>query len=398
MKLRALVYFTQFSAALGGSEYLPLTLVSELQKRCRVTLALNWESDVAAAARTMGIAIDMPALEVVLVKPRSGFLRRLDAVLPFYRTWQLKKLAKQADICISAANMFDFGRPAHHFVFLLRHFGDNAFFDFVTRTKRSSGAALRQKLRTILAEGILRPLLGVRSTRRILADRREHIYPNSRYVETLMRDFYGEFNSQIFYPPTTFEPGAAPPVRDPLRVVCLGQIFPEKRVTEIISIVEKARRLSGMDVTLRIGGPLGPTPYVEKVKSMAAARPWIELAGGVYGDAKSDFLQGATYAIHAERDEAFGISVTEYLKAGVIPIVPDEGGTAEVVDNAQLAYRDNAGASEILLRLLTDDAFREECRSHCAKRAAEFTLGRYLERQHALLETIVDEAEREAEA
>ena len=38
MTPRALVYFTQFTTALGGSEYIPLTFVAELQKRCRVTL------------------------------------------------------------------------------------------------------------------------------------------------------------------------------------------------------------------------------------------------------------------------------------------------------------------------------------------------------------------------
>ncbi|MBQ9336019.1 MAG: glycosyltransferase [Lentisphaeria bacterium] len=396
MTPRALVYFTQFTAALGGSEYIPLTFIAELQKRCRVTLALNWKSDVGLAARTMGIPVDMDALEIVLVKPENTLLRKLDAVLPFYRTWMLKKLAKHADLCISTVNMFDFGKPAHHFVFLLRHFGDNAFFDFVTHTKRSGFAVFRQKVRTLLAEGILRPLLGIRSTRKIIADRREHIYPNSLYVEKLMRDFYGDFNSTVFYPPTIFEPRPSAVPRDPLRVVCLGQIFPEKRVAEIIGIVGRARELSGLDVTLRIGGPLKPSPYVEKIRAMAAERPWVELAGGIYGDDKSDFLQSAAYAIHAERDEAFGISVTEYLKAGAIPLVPNEGGTVEIVDHPALTYRDDEDAARILVRLLTDEAFREECRLHCAGRAKEFTLQNYLKNQNILLNRIVDETIREA--
>ena len=98
-------------------------------------------------------------------------------------------------------------------------------------------ALFKRRFRTFVAENILRPMLGVRSTRKILADRRERIYPNSHYVEKLMRDFYGDFNSTIFYPPTTFAPGADVP-RDPLRVICLGQIFPEKRVAEMIGIVK----------------------------------------------------------------------------------------------------------------------------------------------------------------
>ena len=398
MTPRALVYFTQFSTALGGSEYIPLTFVAELQKRCRVTLALNWKSDVGLAARTMGIPVDMEKLEVVLVKPKSALLRKLDAILPFYRTRRLKKLARNAEICISTVNMFDFGKPAHHFVFLLRHFGDNAFFDFVTHTRRSGFARFKQRVRTCLAEGILRPLLGMRSTRKILADRRERIYPNSRYVETLMRDFYGDFNSTVFYPPTTFEPGAPKVPRDPLKVVCLGQIFPEKRVAEIIRIVERARELAGVDAKLDIGGPLKPTRYVEKIEAMAAERPWVRLAGGVYGEDKPDFLQGATFAVHAERDEAFGISVTEYLKAGAIPVVPDEGGTPEIVADPELTYHDDEAAAKILARLFTDAAFREERRRHCAERAKLFSLAGYLAEQNKLLNGIVDAAAREAEA
>ena len=398
MTPRALVYFTQFTTALGGSEYIPLTFVAELQKRCRVTLALNWRSDVGRAARTMGIPVDMDALEVVTVKPEGEFLRRLDAILPFYRTRRLKKLARNADICISTVNMFDFGKPAHHFVFLLRHFGDNAFFDFVTGTPCRGFALFRRKLRTLLAEGVLRPLLGMRSTRKILADKREHIYPNSYYVEKLMRDFYGDFTSTVFYPPTTFEPATPAPSRDPLLAVCLGQVFPEKRVAEMIGIVERARELSGRELRLRIGGPLPPTPYVEKIRKLAAARPWVELAGGVYGDAKPEFLQSAAYAIHAERDEAFGISVTEYLKAGLVPVVPDEGGAPEVVGDPELAYRDDEAAARILARLLADDRFREEKRRRCAERAKIFSFARYMESQHRLLKGIVDAAVGEAES
>jgi len=394
MTLRALVYFTQFSSALGGSEYIPLTFVAELQKTCDVTLALNWQSDVAAAARTMNIPVDMSTLKVVLVKPQSNCLRKLDAILPFYRTWQLQRLAKDADICISTVNMFDFGKPAHHFVFLLRHFGDNAFFDFVTQTKRGLVSRICQRLRTFLAEGILRPLLGIRSTRKIVADRREHIYPNSFYVERLMREFYGEFNSTVFYPPTTFEPTGTVE-RDPWLVTCLGQLFPEKRIVEIIRIVEQARSLAKLDLKLRIGGPLKETPYVAEIRRLAAERPWVELAGGVYGTDKSEFLQRASFAIHAERDEAFGISVTEYLKAGIIPIVPDEGGTPEVVDNPALTYHDDDEAARILVHLLTDEAFRHDQQQRCAERARKFTLSSYLESQTRLLQRIVEEAAKE---
>lgn len=387
---KVLIYFTQFSQELGGSEYMPLLFIAELQKTCRVTLALNWKSDVETACRLCGIPIDFSRLDVVLVKPRSPLLCKLDAVLPFYRTWQLKKLAKDADICISTVNMFDFGKPAHHFIYFMRMFGDNAFNDFFMHRPPLTGTALlKRKLRTFLAETVLRPLLGIRSTRKLLADPREHIYPTSRYVEKTMRDFYGSFNSTVFYPPTIFELRPGNIRRDPLRVNCLGRISPDKRILEIIGIVENARRISGLAVTLHIGGRLDADPYSGRLRAAAAENDWIILHGAVYREEKEKFLLSGTYAVHAERDEAFGISVAEYLKAGNIAIVPDEGGSQEIVNVPDLTYRDPEEASRILVRLLTDGTFRGEQRRNCAARAECFSRQNYLENQKLLLNRII---------
>ena len=389
MTHKALIYFTQFNATLGGSEYLPLTLAAELQQSHDVTLALNWESDVKKASEALRIPVDMSRLNVVYVKPRNSMLRRLDAILPFYRTWQLKRLAKDSDICISTVNMFDFGKHAHHFVFMLRHFGDNAFIDYVSHAKPKTGVALlRRRLRTFLAENILRPLLGMRSTRKILSDPNQRVYTTSHYVDSVMREFYGPFNGTVFYPPTIFEPGSSPISRDPLKVAYIGQIFPEKHIAEIIGIVEMARTASGKDLSLEIAGGLNDAPYVERIKRLAAERPWVKLLGAVYGDAKDAFLRSATYAVHAERDEAFGISVTEYLKAGAVVLVPDEGGPLEIVDEQELTYSTYDEASRILVRLLSDDAFRSKMSQHCAERAKLFSQNAYLENQHRIVEEI----------
>ena len=389
---KVLIYFTQFDHALGGSEFLPLAFIAELQKNCEITLALNWKSDVEAAADTLGFQIDFGRLQIEYVKPRNPLLQKLDAILPFYRTRRLKQLAKKADLCISTANMFDFGKPAHHFVYLLRLFGDNAFCDHLQGRPALRGAArFRRDLRTFLAEKLLRPLLGLRSTRKILADPGEHIYPPSLYVEKVMHDFYGPFNSSVFYPPTVFEFSSPQPERDPLKIICLGQLFPEKRLLEVIEITELARKLSGLDLKLSFGGPLNSSDYVKKLQALASEKSWIQPAGPVYGMEKESFLRSASYAIHAERDEAFGIVATEYLKGGVIPIVPDEGGTAEIVDNPNLTWHTVDDAARIMIRLTSDPAFRTEQLKKCAERAERFSRKAYFERQHKLLSGILEE-------
>ena len=90
------------------------------------------------------------------------------------------------------------------------------------------------------------------------------------------------------------------------------------------------------------------------------------------------------------REEAFGISITEYLKAGLIPIVPDEGGACEVIDNRELVFHTSEEAADILVKLLNDAEFRERQRRRCEERAGVFSKAAYLERQHKLLKDIVE--------
>ena len=212
-----------------------------------------------------------------------------------------------------------------------------------------------------------------------------------------MHDFYGDFNSTVFYPPTVFEFTMPPPARDPLQIVCIGQLFPEKRLLEIIGMVERTREISGLDLKLTLGGSLIDTDYVRKLQKAAEEKSWLQLAGPVYGEAKERFLLSATYAIHAERDEAFGIAITEYLKAGLIPVVPDEGGACEIVNAAELTYHTFDDGARILARLATDDAFRSEQRRSCAERAKRFTRTAYLENQHRILQSILNPDESKVE-
>ena len=99
---------------------------------------------------------------------------------------------------------------------------------------------------------------------------------------------------------------------------------------DIIDIVERARAATGLELELLIAGRQDPTPFVAELRRIAAARPWVRLVGEVHGRAKAEFMLSAAYAVHAERDETFGIVITEYLKAGCVVIAPDEGGAGEI--------------------------------------------------------------------
>ena len=383
-----LLYYS-FGFARGGGDYLPLTLIAALQKISNLTVAADVADNLERSSKILGIDIDLSNLKVVQVTPPDYTPKKHNVFLSLYRFKRLKRLAKAADVCISTASIMDFGKPSHQFINMLA-FGDPVFAAFAQNRGgpvRERGAA---KVKRLLSDSVLRPLLGMRSKRDIICDRREHIYPNSRFVEKLMTSFYGPFNSTLFYPPTLFETESAAVARDPLKVVYIGRIIPEKRVAELVGIVEKARAITGLDIKFQVAGRLNQSPsYGATLGEMAKTRAWLEFMGERYGKDKEQFLLSGSYALHAERLEAFGISVTEYLKAGNIAIVPDEGGSSEVVDSPALSYRTDDEAAAILSRLLTDAAFRESQRQHCARRAVFFSARAYAQRQEQLLREIV---------
>lgn len=387
---KVLIYFNGFTETVGGGEFLPLMFASELQKTCDVTLAVHKHIDIRTAAGLFGIPIDAGRLNIVEIEPASGFVRRHRPLRRLYYSLRLKKLACGADVCISAENVVDFGKPAHHFVYLLSQFGGLAFHDYVLQVKSRTGVKLRlRKLGTWFCEWVVKPLLGIRPLARILHDPRERVYPTSHYVERTLWEYYGRFDSKTFYPPTIFEFSGSDTPRNPLSVIYVGRLVGYKRIMDIVDIVEKARAISGEDVRLDIAGPLTTEPFVAFLRQVAARKPWIRLVGQVTGEAKKSFMLSGTYAVHAQRDEAFGISVAEYLKAGAIPIVPNEGGSPEVVASPDLTYSTNEEAASILAHLIADAGFRERLHTHCMERAKFFSRDSYLARQRELLRTII---------
>ena len=384
-----LIYYRGFNAILGGSEYLPLAIIAHLQKTCRMTIALCWESDIKRASEAYGIEIDDRNLCIKIIRPRGRLFRYLDSIIPFYRSWQLKKLSSSADLCISTIGIMDFGRPAHSFISSMRDMGDNALIDFVLHRVRTPIEEFKRKVRTFLAEKLLRPILGIRSTRKIFADTRETIYPNSRFVDKTLKSFYGNFSGRVVYPVCTFSPKEALVAKDPFKVVFIGRIDARKRLDDIIDIVAHARTLSGKPLTLSLAGFIEPTAYAERLKARIDSIEWCSLVGPVTGYKKDEFLFSGTYAIHANRDEDFGISVTEYIKAGCIPIVPNDGGAYEILDTPELSFIDIADASQKLSQLVSNDQLRNAMRLKCTERSSMFSKESTLRTLHSLLDEIL---------
>lgn len=387
----ALVYFTEISrnvGHIGGSEMLFFLIIQELQRRGYVvTVALQSEGDVVAGSRDYGVLVDAAALKVVNLSKCGRFLSLLDRHLKFIWQYRLRRLGPKYDVCISCANVVDFGRLGVYFIYMLTL--DEAFKEHFWRENTS--LARRIRLWCVCArDAVVKAMCGVRSIARIVRDRREVVLPNSDFVRHCIDEYYGSRVHDAFYPPTVFEPSHIERVacENCNDIACIGRLAPEKRISALIDIVRKARERSGIDFRLRFAGNCPDDDNGRKIKSLAEKYGWVKLEGSLFGVEKESFLSSCNFAIHGCKVEAFGISITEYLKAGLVPIVPKEGGSSEVVGFDELEYDNDDDAVDMLIKLATDKSFYDECLNHCILRGKEFSAGAYMHRQSELLDEL----------
>ena len=386
---RALLFFTGFSKQIGGSEYLAFLLIKELQKSCEVTVALQHAgADPLAVAEIYGIHLSRENLKLIVLEPKSRFLGKLDRVFDSLWRRRLRRIGPRYDICISCANVVDFGRPGFHFIFMLAL--DNSFRNYFWGGKPSSVVSIIKEICRNSIERLSMVVAGCRKVAKIVADEKETIIPNSEFVRKTLEAHYHCKIGPVFYPPTTYEFANIHRNKN-LDVLSIGRIAPEKRVADMIEIVRIARNKSGLPFRIRLAGLCSNPVVAKQIDELSKLYDWVVLEGVVVGEKKSKLFGECSFALHACKIEAFGISVAEYLKAGVVPIVPVEGGPAEIVDYAPLLYGTLDEAADILIRLSTDERFYNECAGHCAQRSKFFSAATYFKRQSELIGKITGE-------
>ncbi|MFW5900809.1 MAG: glycosyltransferase, partial [Halodesulfurarchaeum sp.] len=116
-------------------------------------------------------------------------------------------------------------------------------------------------------------------------------------------------------------------------ILIVGRLAPDKRVLEGIFIVDQLRD-RGHPVHLHIVGsaPRQYRPYSSRIASVADQRAYVTLERDVSRERLEALLGTHRYGLNLKWDEHFGMSVAEYVKAGMIAFAPDGGGQREILD------------------------------------------------------------------
>lgn len=383
---KVLIYFPGYNKTIGGSENRFLSFVAELQDRAEVTVAMRIKPDFAFLEGQYGIHVDPARVKSVIVRAH-GWRRLLGRLLACEEKMALKFIAKDYDICISCHGPQDFGKPGYHFIHMLWSFDPEyaALFGKAILPTRYSPRwcvhQIRKMLRRILP---CAPRLGCD----LIRDPHEVCIPNSAYVKKELEGYYGCTIGDVFYPPTFFE-AMSPSDERELNVGYVGRIHEEKGIEDIIGIVECVRGRSGRNIEVFFAGHLDDSSFCQRMIRIAESKRWVHFVGEVSGVRKQEFLAQHAFAIHILKGEAFGISVSEYIKAGMVAIVPKGTATDEIVQNPELAYDTIEQAEDILLRLIEDGDFRSRQKTALECRAKFFSREAYLSRQRQMLNLIL---------
>jgi glycosyltransferase involved in cell wall biosynthesis len=169
-----------------------------------------------------------------------------------------------------------------------------------------------------------------------------------------------------------------------LHVGLVGQITPDKGVAEVVEWFAAAPA----DAVLHIRGaaPGDDGGFAERTLARAAATlgPRFVYDGMV---ARDEVMRGLDAVVVANPDEPFGRTVIEAQLAGVVPLVPDSGGSRELVEPGEtgLVYGAGDGASfAAQLAALHDDAgLRSRLRAAAPARAARLADPHRISRRYA---------------
>jgi glycosyltransferase involved in cell wall biosynthesis len=206
----------------------------------------------------------------------------------------------------------------------------------------------------------------------------------------------------IIHPPVSL-----PPLGDRRlpRVVVLGRFVREKRHLDVVrAFLHASRHLPGWELVCI--GALSDKPedrdYFSELEAMTS-NGTVRLRSNVDRSELVELLGSAELFVHAmgygvdeeltpELIEHFGIATVEAMAAGCIPLVIDRGGQAEIVRDAVDGFHWGTleHLSELLVRLGSDPALRQQMRGSAVERAAAYDCNRFADQVRVALGKVLE--------
>ncbi|RLM54108.1 glycosyltransferase [Halobellus sp. Atlit-31R] len=307
----------------GGADVVCLSVCAALQREHDVALFTLSETRPGALAERFGIDLDAAALDVRMPPGAVLVARILSAAAPAIGPqlalrsvpvrYAFERAAAEFDLAVSTANELSLSVPSVQYVHYPQFHGDRL---------PDSTAGISDRLWSRLAA----------PERDALDSDAVTLLANSAWTAGVVDDVYGVEPSVLHPPVDPIEGGRDWDDREDGLVV-VGRLAPDKRPLEAVRIVDGVRE-RGHDLHLHIVGaaPRAYRAYARRVEAAAAERSYVTVERDASRGRLESLLGSHKYGLNLKPEEHFGMSVAEYVAAGMVAFAPDSGGQREILD------------------------------------------------------------------
>jgi glycosyltransferase involved in cell wall biosynthesis len=223
------------------------------------------------------------------------------------------------------------------------------------------------------------------------------IVVNSCYTKKWAEKYYGK-EATVLYPPIDTQSFVSS-MKENI-ILSVGRFFAGGHCKKQLEMINAFKQLCTeqelTDWEYYLVGGLGDNPeghkYLEECKKEAKGYPVLfhinapfEVVRELYGRAKIFWHAtglGEDENQHPERMEHFGITTAEAMAAGCVPVVINKGGQTEIVRHGVDGFLWNTvqELKECTVRLINDNALREEMGGQSIARSQDFSMEKFEQR------------------
>ncbi|UWF77899.1 glycosyltransferase family 4 protein [Microbacterium neungamense] len=212
---------------------------------------------------------------------------------------------------------------------------------------------------------------GHRVMTRLVLPRADGVIANSHTTLSTARPFLRDDAITAVIPSAAglTRAAARPPRTGPLRIGMLARIDPWKGQAELLEAFAVACRHGDAELEFAGGAPFEHEDFAARLAARAAElgiADRVRLLGHV-DDVPEALARWDVGVQYSTRAEPLGQNVLQYLAAGLVTVVADEGGPREWVTDGEngrrVAPRDPRALAEVLRELVEDAAARERLAS-----------------------------------
>ena len=364
-KPKIAVYYPAFLG--GGAETVGLWMLEALQQNYDLTLFTISMVDFDRLNALYGTSLSVNSVTVQsfftqwLRPVINGLIANNKHIRLLLFHLLLRRLKTQNDsynLLISAYNAVDFGKPGLQYIHWIKVLETNPFYNRISNF----------------------------STERM---KRNDSFTNSYTVAKFIQQEYG-CPSRVLYPPVVLDTPNLAWEQKENAFICSGRLTEAKQPHKIIAILKRVRS-QGFDVKLYLtggGGGAYAWKYQNFVKKLVKENAtWVTLYENLTYQDYANVLAKCRYGIHFKQ-EPFGISIAEMVKAGAIPFVRDQGGQIEIVGqhNQALMFRNEHEAADKIIAVLKDSIHQQQLHISLSEQRNLFSTQRFMSEFNKIVE------------